>query len=313
MYIDQTLSKITTLKSKMTSINVKYWEPSNDDIPILLNGVKRLILDGFMSTTERCKKARDFIKLFWMKVGIELQRWQRADTDEKRDEAYENVNSSFFKFGSHVGKIMEGCRSSMYETMIIGCNDFLSVYANIDIIAGSIPSTIQVEGQTVHVKTLRSDGFTALYNKMFQTLVDSGSPIGAYSIPLIENAAFIMVVCQETPFVLKAFKVIETAPQKGSVWNVSGGLENITKEKGLGTRLMRATEALGNAYEIEKMKIMAVKEAEVFYEKYGMAKLASPEDPYALYMSKRIGVLRGRKYFTLDDIKKGADDALRLR
>ena len=188
----------------------------------------------------------------------------------------------------------------MYEGMKIGCNDFMTVYANIDRIRDVIPDFITVDGQRVPVRTLRADGFKALLFKIRTSLEATGFiGIGEYSLDRIETSAFLCVICQETPFHLKAYKLIYNGPvidyDYGEAWDVSGGLQNLSEEKGLGTRLMKATEALAQAYRIEYIRIDSVDEAISFYEKFGMTPYKDDDDGKNI-MVKRVGKLDERNF-----------------
>ena len=308
--IDQTIEVWSRLKSEIAYVNANFWYNDWNDILLYLNGMKSLLVTEFQGSNQGCFEAKARVEFLKLKLRELLKEWNDEEhSPEWLNAFYNRVYAAFSHFTSKFPLFMEACRQGTYfEEMKIGCNDFLTVYANIDVLQGSIPDAIQVEGQNIRVKTLRADGFEALYNKSLPSFLENGGNIVDYSIPLLKVSAFFLVVCQETPFILKAFKLIEKAPVPGETWDVSGGLQNFNMDRGLGTRLMRATEALGNEYRIEKIKILVVDSAREFYRKFGMT-----DDNTRLYMIKRIGVLRGRKYFTLDDIKKGAEDALRLR
>ncbi len=241
-----------------------------------------------MKDTVYCEKAKDELDSLRSSMNFYIREW--------REKAYHNEWEIMNMFGNQTRQFesnmqlnMRNCRLETYETMKIGCNDFLNVYANVDVLKDQIPDSIAVEGKRVQVRILRRDGFQALYNKMTPRLSESG--IGIFATRQMQSAAFLLVICEETPFHLKAFKVIHQTPLRGYVWDVSGGLESFVPGQGLGTRLMKATEALGNAYGIDVIKIEVVESARPFYEKFGMQ-----DTEKQAYMSKRIGVSNGRRY-----------------
>ena len=201
----------------------------------------------------------------------------------------------------------------------IGCDDFLSVYANIDVLKTKIPLNLMVEGRQVRVRVFRKEGFDAVYRKVATAI--EGDFIGKATLDN-QDSAFLLIVCKEDPLVVKAYKLINKPPPAEGIWNISGGLKNFSGEKGLGTRLMQATEALGNMYNIERIQITSVLSAVGFYENFGMRqityKVLDEEEGLTtddagidietrtVEMIKRIGVRRGGRYFTTNDIRRGA-------
>ena len=296
--IDDIVDSLNTLKREVVVENPKYWIPDFDLLFPLLNGVKTLISEGLMKDTVYCQRAKDELDTLRRSMKFYITQWSiyiRQRREERIEKEWEIINmfgNEARQFERNMQLNMRNCRLEMYETMKIGCNDFLNVYANVDVLKDQIPDSITLEGKRVQVRILRRDGFEALYNKMTPRLSESG--IGIFATRQMQSAAFLLVICEESPFHLKAFKVIHQTPLRGYVWDVSGGLESFVPGKGLGSRLMKATEALGHAYGIDVIKIEVVESARPFYEKFGMQ-----DTEKEAYMSKQIGISNGRRYTPL--------------
>jgi GNAT superfamily N-acetyltransferase len=307
--IDEITTTFNTLKSAFTAVVEPYW--FENDLLVSLSGTRRLISEGLLSDSVNCNKVKERLQGLLSDMRSILNAWNKNIYSQSYLKYYVELLEPYL---NDMKDILENCRNSHFEKMKIGCNDFLSVYANVDVLKDRVPESITVDGQRVAVRTLRDDGFKALYFKLDEPLQTTS--IGIYAKRSIRSAAFLLVICEETPFVLKAFKVIHQTPLRGYVWDVSGGLQSYVQGRGLGTRLMKATEALGHAYGIDKIKIEVVDSARDFYEKFGMKNTEddTTRNPgggvhttfWNRYMTKQIGVTRGRHYYKMEEVTGGA-------
>jgi len=163
-------------------------------------------------------------------------------------------------------KILEVCDKIIASNKVrIGCEG-LTIFANVDTIQAPVPYSVNVEGVDIRVRTVRKDAMELIANK----LESYHFPFPwKYTLSRLSESAYIILLCDESNGILdlKGYKVISERPSE--IWNVSGGLGNTSGIPGVGSLLMKATQALAIANRVPYISISTVEAAYDFYKKIG--------------------------------------------
>ena len=228
--------------------------------------------DEFVVSKESYKEDKKELKKYFDEIISHYYR-------KEHSYPVSDIGPSYRNFTIYLVKIMKRFRQYEQDKVVmnlyadpspIGC-DYITIFANTDV-AKDIPESITIEDRIIKIRKVNRRGFVHLRNKVLKilrSLKGLQQYVAEYSLDKFLDSAFLLLVCNETPFQLAGFKLIVNAPSEYLEWDVSGGL--ISMEKGMGSRLMNATEQIARALHIPNIEISSVNTAIPFYLKMGFS------------------------------------------
>ena len=241
--------------------------------------------DDFVASKESYKEDKKQLKKYFDEIMSHYYRKERAYTVSEIDPSYKNFILYLVKIMKRFRQYEQDKYMMTQELSPIGC-DYITIFANTDV-AKDIPESILVEDRTIKIRKVNRRGFVHLRNKVLKILRELKGLqqyVAEYSLDKFVDSAFLLLVCNETPFQLAGFKLIVNAPSEYLEWDVSGGL--ISLEKGMGSKLMMATEQIARALHIPNIEISSVNTAIPFYLKMGFSLTKSESENQ--YMTKTL-------------------------